>query len=87
VLIKSFVGIMKTKRTRKYRLFRTTYACSPPPVEYNTVSFVQCSPGVADIPDIVERRFMKSRDFHVGRVRKTGDIFRKNQPIPKVFSL
>jgi hypothetical protein len=34
---------------------------------------------------IVECRLLKSCDFRVGWVWKTGDIFRENQPIFKVF--
>jgi hypothetical protein len=35
----------------------------------------------------VERLLIKSQDFRVGCVRKTGDIFWKNQPILQIFTI
>lgn len=62
---KSFVSsvLLKqntTQHTSKYHPLRMAYASLPKPEEYNTVSYVQCSPGVTAKHDIVERRLLKS---------------------------
>lgn len=86
---------MKSKRTRKYRPFRKAYACLPPPDEYNTFSYAQCSLGATAKHDIrhlaAQIRFQriaigrKMEDFQaVGK--EAARISPRSHPIMKIVS-
>jgi hypothetical protein len=71
---------MITKHRKKYRALHMAYACLPPCDEYNTLSYVERSPGMTAKHDIAKLRSVKVKTFAIA-----GDNVRKNQSVLKNF--